>query len=70
MQNLTEKEKINIAKEMMEKEPLVTVCTIALIKLSELAIEANSEETTFSTEIERNDKKYKCKIVATWEEKL
>lgn len=68
MQNLTEKEKIEITKEMMDKEPLLTVGTIALIKISELAIAANSEETELSIELVFNDKKYTCKMVSTWEE--
>lgn len=68
MENLTQEQKIDIALEMLEKEPLQTVGQIALLKLSKLAVEANSEETVLSTEATFNGKRYKCKMLITWEE--
>jgi hypothetical protein len=68
MKELTKEEKIDIALEMLKEEPLETLGQIALLKLSELAINANSDETVLSTEATFNGKRYKCKMLVTYSE--
>lgn len=52
---------------MLNKEPLQTVGQIALLKMCELAVSTNSEETVMSTEATFGEERYKCKMVVTWE---
>lgn len=68
MENLTQEQKADIAIEMIEKEPLQTVGQIALLKISKLAIESNSDEITLSIKATFNGKRYKCKMSVTYEE--
>lgn len=68
MENLTQEQKIDIAFEMLEKEPLQTIGQIALLKIAELAIESNSDKTTLTTEATFNGKRYNCKMSVTYEE--
>ena len=67
MENLTEDQKTKITMEMLNAQPLQTVGQIALLKIAEMAVSANSEETTLSTEATFEGKRYKCKMVVTWE---
>jgi len=67
MNNLSTEQKIDIALEMIKKEPAATIGQLALLKLAELGINMNSEETTLSTEATVNQKRYKCKMIVTWE---
>jgi len=68
MEDLTEEEKTKITMEMLRDQPLQTIGTVALLKIAELAINANSDETEMSLEGTFSGKRYKCKMVVTWEE--
>lgn len=68
MKNLSESEMTSITMEMLNKQPLETIGQVALLKISELAIKTNSQETTLTTEATFNKKRYKCKMVVTWQE--
>jgi hypothetical protein len=65
MKNLTEEQKTKIALEMLDKEPMETIGEIALLKLSQLAVSVNSEETVLSTKATFNGKRYECKMLIT-----
>ena len=67
MNNLSTEQKIDIALEMIKKEPAATIGQLALLKLAELGINMNSEKTTLSTDATVNQKRYKCKMTVTWE---
>lgn len=69
MEDLTEEQKVQIAIQMLTEQPLETAGQVALLKIAEMAIKANSEETTLSTEATFEGKRYECKMVVTWEEK-
>jgi hypothetical protein len=68
MNQLTEKEKMSICIEMLDKEPWETLGRLALLKIGKLSIDANSEETTIGNEIEYNEKKYKLEMKFTYKE--
>lgn len=68
MEKLTEAQKSKITMEMLRKEPMETVGQIALLKLAELGVNMNSEETNLSTKATFNGKRYKCNMLITWEE--
>jgi hypothetical protein len=68
MKQLTDDEKVKITMECLKEQPLETVGQIALLKISEMAISVNSAETVLSTEATFNEKRYKCKMLITWEE--
>ena len=51
---------------VLNEQPLETVGQIALLKIAELAINCNSDETTLSAEATFNGKRYKCTMLVTW----
>lgn len=68
MTELTEEQKTKITMEMLRKQPLETLGTAALLSIAEMAVKANSEKTTLSTEATFEGKRYKCKMLITWKE--
>jgi len=64
--NLSDKEVSALVIQELKKQPLETVGQVALLKISELAINANSNETTLSTEATFNGKRYKCNMLITY----
>jgi hypothetical protein len=70
LNELTEQQKVDITLKMLNKEPIKTIGQMALLKICEMAIGMNSAETTWDTEATFDGKRYKCIMVATWEEKL
>jgi hypothetical protein len=68
MEVLTDKQKSDITMEMLNERPLETVGQIALLKIAELAINCNSDETTLSTDATFNGKRYKCTMLVTWKQ--
>jgi len=64
---MTKKQEIQFVREKINECPLETVGQIALLKLADLAVETNSNETTLTIEATLHGKKYKCKMVVTQE---
>lgn len=68
IKDLTEDQREQIAIEQYRKVNKLTLIETALLIASEMAINANSEETTISLKADINDNRYKCKMVITYEE--
>lgn len=68
MKKLSESERTAVTLEMLNEQPLETIAHVALLKVSELGLKSNSQETTITTTAIINKKRYKCKMVVTWQE--
>lgn len=68
MKNLTPEQRRQIAIEEFQKEPLESLCHVAIIKLAEFAISTNAEEATQSIKATFNKKRYEIKTVTTYKE--
>jgi len=68
MENLSHKEREQIALEEFRKQPLQNICTVAIIKIAEVAISTNAEKGTLETAATMNGKRYKIKAIVTYEE--
>ena len=64
---MTDQEETKIVMDAISKQPLETVGHFALLKLAELGIKMDSEETKYSTEATFGNTRYKCKMLVTWE---
>jgi hypothetical protein len=68
MEGLTEKQKMEICIEMLNKEPWDTLGRLALLKIGKISIDSNSSTTTIGNDIDYNGKKYKLKMKFTYTE--
>ena len=68
MEKLTEEQRNTIAIEEFRKQPLQNICTVAVIKIAEVAISTNAENGIIETAATVNGKRYKIKAVVTYEE--
>ncbi len=68
MTNLTDEERQQIAIEEFRKEPIETLCHVAILKLAEMAINTKAESTTQTTEATFNDKRYSVEMKITYKE--
>lgn len=68
MENLTEKQREQIAIEEFRKQPTQNICIVAIVKLAEIAISTDAESATFDTTATVNNKRYKINAVITYEE--
>lgn len=66
--NLTQKDKEEIAIEMFREQPLETVCHVAILKLGELAVQTKSESLTQTTEATYSGKRYAVEMIITYKE--
>lgn len=69
MSTLTQEQKIDVALEMISEQPMHTVAQSALLKMTEMGINTNAEDITMTTEATFNNKRYKCKMLVTWQAK-
>lgn len=66
--NLTDEEKENIAFEVFNKMSISMLSTVTLLRITELAINMNSDNTKLECEAVIDGKKYNCKMKVTYEE--
>lgn len=66
--NLTEEQRGQIALEEFRKQPIQNICTVAVIKIAEVAISTNAETGSVETEATLNGKRYKIKAVVTYKQ--
>lgn len=68
MENLTEKQKVEITMEMINTLPFETICVIAQNKHGQLIVETGAGSSEYSVDMMINDKRYRVKSVITCEE--
>jgi len=67
MESLTAEQREQIALEEFRKQPLQNICTVAVIKIAEVAISTNADNGVVETAATINGKRYKVKAVVTYE---
>lgn len=68
MENLTDEQRQQIAIEEFNKEPIETLCHVAILKLGEFAIKTKAESATQTTEATFDNKRYAIEMVITYKE--
>lgn len=68
MKNITDKERQSIAIEEFKKQPIETLCHVAILKLGEFAINTEAESATETIEATFNNKRYQIEMVITYKE--
>lgn len=68
IENLTDEQREQIALEEFRKQPLQNICTVAVIKIAELAISTEAESGDLTTEATLNGKRYKITATVTYKE--
>lgn len=63
---MKEEQKTKMIMDALNKQPLETIGTVALLKISELAISTNSAETTLKTEATIDGERYELQMVVTY----
>jgi hypothetical protein len=66
--NIMNSDRIKEIQETTAYPESVSIGQIALLKIAQLAVSVNSDETTLTTEATFDGKRYKCKMLVTWEE--
>ena len=62
MKNLTEEQKQQIAKEVIQSVPIETIGTWILCKYAEMCIDTNAENITLSTSMDIHNERYDVKM--------
>jgi hypothetical protein len=64
---ISDEDRNQIAITQLQMEPLNTIAHVALLKLSALGLSTESKEIEQTTEATFSEKRYKCKMVVTYE---
>ena len=62
MKELTEEQKQQIAKEVIQSVPIETIGTWILYKYAEMCIDTNAEKITLSTSMDIHNERYDAKM--------
>ena len=62
MKNLTEEQKQQIAKEVIQSVPIETIGTWILFKYAEICVDTNAENISLSTSVDIDGERYDVKM--------
>ena len=69
MKELTEEQKQQIAKEVIQSVPIQTIGTWILCKYAEMCIDTNAENIKLSTSMDIHNERYDIEMVVTTKKK-
>ena len=69
MKELTEEQKQQIAKEVIQNTAIETIGTWILFKYAEICVDTNAENISLSTSVDIDGKRYDIEMVVTTKKK-